>query len=239
MKESIKSILKPWINKYGMVEPWKNRGSRNMSVYTTESIIMLQDYGEFTESDRLELIEIFEEQFQEEGLLWAYPGNKDQVGIDDYLSVCTSSFNLQAPHLAKEIHNNGSYRGCINFVYNNSNPNRFTFRSWLGRHLSWVCHMKICINHEKYRPNAWYQFWWRHSIRGAMKSDHEDSWLHSYQLCRIVLHPKCHKYETLIPVAKEFMKAVDDRWGYIGYVRGLNFNKKNPLEHPLGRFYGK
>lgn len=68
----------------------------------------------------------------------------------------------------------------IRYVYNNSNPGKFTLSAWLGRQPGLIAHLKIAAG---IKPTILERLVWCVSLLGIPDKTHHDSWILSW--CRV------------------------------------------------------
>jgi len=182
--EIIKDYL-PYKDQYGLVQN-NNWGPDNKSAigtgngmrFTAEAVIAhyrASVYDSVVLGRFKRAIELLE---REPGLLNRQPRYiVDQDSHDNYIAAISIA-NIVGSNLAHRIYDYGKKHW---FNYNNVNPGKFTFRSWLGRKLEFRAHLKMAIGKE---PNIIEKLYWCIVIfiAAGSKFDDRDEWVLSWFL---------------------------------------------------------
>lgn len=196
--------FKPYIDKYGLVQPSPGGGSGNGLLYTSEMIVGLNDFGLLRDEMRLSLFDTYRDCEIIPGLFRRDPNNTgNQEGPDDYVGIAAASPFIPG-NFAKRILTYGQsrrtpIRGLLeelkfpNFLvtllgwmkfrynYNNINPNVMNKGSWLGRQPQLIAHFQFAAGET---PWYWRKLWWCGAVLSSLFAKDHDSYILSYLLIR-------------------------------------------------------
>lgn len=212
-------------DKYGFIQPFEG-WSGNGILYTAESLILLDRWGELTEEHIKKFDETIRSVTIEPGLYHRFPGYDDQQGQDDYIGLSTVSLLFKTRH-AKDIFEYGKNHG---WVYANKPANQDQWMARFWRFPQVVAHFYWCAGHE---PPLWRRIYWLLVIAttglfGDAKG--QDTWILSWLHILACPHKDKLIYRWVISIWK------DRLWEYHCDMKGV-FEAYFRPGHPLAYYY--
>lgn len=137
--------------------------SGNGILYTSLHLIALQLNGWINEFDRKDYLKTISkcEVIQHSWCLKRSPIKDDLNSFDDYIGLSSCLYLCNLPFSAKSFLRKMKE---VNFVCNNEQYNKFTFRSWLGRNPKFVAHVYNCGGEK---PSLFHGFYQDMSFRAS------------------------------------------------------------------------
>ena len=165
----------PYTDEYGLIQ---NNAigllTGNGIRYTAEFVLALHIHHALEPIEKTRIALVLDACFRLPGLLNRVPNaNTWQEGPDDYVAMATAGVFLNT-NFAGLILNYGRNNG---FVFNNINPGKFTFSSWLGRQRGLVTHWEFCAGES---PGVIGQLFWGGGILLTLISPSQDGFVLSW-----------------------------------------------------------
>lgn len=140
---------RPYIDRFGLVQPEPDTTSDNGIRFTTEALIAMSLQYEATHEEYIpilmnNLIQAIIACQVKPGLLTRSPVHHNQEGPDDYYAAACIGALFHRP-LAQSIYDYGM---ANSWCFNNVSPNEWNPHAWLGRQPALVVHIKNCSGRE-------------------------------------------------------------------------------------------